>query len=128
MRKLVRASRELYASLPEDAWISNANDYRPPCQMELFWLREPEYQILVSTRFEDRPDMDIRVHGPFESHDFIDEVERILREPRWQLLTPNDEASSYSWPFSEGEPIKPRYAVFDTRTAKWKDGVVEIEQ
>jgi len=68
--------------------ISNTDNYLEPCQIEVFWLERPEFQTIISSRFADRPDREIIINGPFKSYEFIEEVDKVLREPRWNKLLP----------------------------------------
>jgi hypothetical protein len=75
----------------EKSFITNADDYRPPCQIEVFWLSEPlEYQIIVISHDPDRPDKEIIINGPFKGHEFVNEIEKIMNEPRWKKPIPKD--------------------------------------
>lgn len=82
---------ETYRSKTEDLSkeiekkTSRGEQYHSPCQIEVFWIGEPvEWQILVHTHDEDREDKEIIVNGPFEGDEFIENVERIMEEDRWQ--------------------------------------------
>src|SRR5438445_6024721 len=63
--------------------ISNTDNYLEPCQIEVFWLEQPEFQTIICSRFADRPDREITINGPFKGYEFIEEVDKVLREPRW---------------------------------------------
>lgn len=58
-------------------------DFRSPCQIEVFWLRYPELQLILVTHFYERPDKEIILNGPYYSNEFIDKIEHILKESRW---------------------------------------------
>ncbi len=68
--------------------ISNTDDYLEPCQIEVFWLEQPEFQTIISSRFADRPDKQIIINGPFKGYEFIDKVDEVLKEPRWTKPIP----------------------------------------
>ncbi len=59
-------------------------DYRSPCQVEVFWMEYPEIQFYVVTHDMDRSDKEIIINGPYENDEFLDRVEEIIKEPRWQ--------------------------------------------
>jgi hypothetical protein len=83
---LITQFREAYEkfSEPEKQHIPNNNDYRPPCQLEVFWLKDPEYQLLVLTHSAKRPDRQIIINGPYQAFEFRDKVEKKLDEQRWK--------------------------------------------
>lgn len=84
--------------------ISNSDDYRVPCQLEVFWLKEPEFQLLVTTHSSVRSDLEIIINGPYEAHRFPEEIEKIMEEPRWKEIPPLRE------PFFVAEENKLTYA------------------
>jgi len=65
-------------------------DFRACCQIEVFWLSGPEYQIIVLTRDADRPDKEIIVNGPYEVHEIVGRLEKRLKESRWTRQMPAD--------------------------------------
>jgi|Deesub1362A_J573_1020465.scaffolds.fasta_scaffold00418_37 hypothetical protein len=88
---LIDTFREEYQKLSDEerSSISNADDYSPPCQLEVFWVNEPvEFQILVLTHDHDRPDREIVINGPYKSYGFITEVEKVMQEERWRKKVP----------------------------------------
>jgi len=85
----IDSSREGYLSLPRsEKQITFLPDCQLPCQIEVFWLREPEYQIIYFNRDLNRKDKEIIINGPYENELFLDEVELILKEARWTRLLP----------------------------------------
>lgn len=72
-------------SKEEKDHISYMYDFHSPCQIEVFWLKQPEWQLIVETHFEDRPDDEIIINGPYDSSIFQDEVKNILNHTRWQV-------------------------------------------
>ena len=58
-------------SLEERKLIPNTSDYTPPCQVEVIWLKQPENQLVIVSHFEDRPDLEIIVDGPYSSSEFV---------------------------------------------------------
>ena len=63
--------------------MSNLDNLSTPCQLELIWFQSPDVQYLIVTRFEDRKDSEVIVHGPFPTYDAFDHLEQILQLPRW---------------------------------------------
>ena len=91
--QIIDSFREEYEKLSESEkrFLTNADDYRPPCQIEVFWLSEPiEYQLIVTSHDPDRPDKEIIINGPFRGYEFVDEIEKIMNEPRWERAIPQD--------------------------------------
>lgn len=82
-------SREGYSLLPLSEQATRFYlDCQAPCQIEVFWLEEPEYQIIYINRDTSREDKDIIINGPYAEDFFLDEVEKVLREPRWTKVIP----------------------------------------
>ena len=69
----------------EKKHISNQHDYRAPYQVEIFWLKDPELQLIVETHFENMPDRQVIVNGPYDSTVFQDKVNDVLNNPRWDI-------------------------------------------
>jgi len=72
----------------EREYIAVSGDFRTPCQLEIFWMRNPEWQFFVMTRHEDREDLEIIINGPYEAYSFLDETEKIMQEERWKEQVP----------------------------------------
>lgn len=87
--ELIDIFRARVENLPADVaeQIPNNLDYGFPCQIEIFCLKEPEAQLFVLTHDENRSDREIIVNGPYEGYEFVNEVEKVLQEPRWQKTT-----------------------------------------
>lgn len=82
-------------------------DYSDPCQFEVFWAGDPlEFQVLVVTHDANRPDREIKINGPYKGHEFIDEVDRVLNEPRWKQPI-EDGFVSDRFDYSTGTYIEP---------------------
>jgi len=77
--------REKYSTLTDEEKLSmnNTNNFLNPCQIEVFWMKNPSLQLIIQSNLPDRNDMGIYVHGPFTTKEFLDKVEPILQEPRW---------------------------------------------
>jgi|CXWL01.1.fsa_nt_gi hypothetical protein len=89
--------REEFSKLSDEEkkHISNFHDYHFPCQIEVFWLKQPEWQLIIETHFEDRPDCEITVNGPYDTSVFQDEVKIILNHTRWHVPIDNSEPTKY---------------------------------
>jgi hypothetical protein len=102
LTNFVNKFREEYEKLDEleKSKIYYTINYSTPCQIEVFWINKPvEYQMIIFTHDATRKDMEIIINGPYESNEFLDNVESIIREPRWMKTIPAD---SYS-PFRDAE-------------------------
>ncbi len=100
---LIETFRREYEKLSdsEKSQLLNSFDYTFPCQIEVFWMNDPiEYQVIVVTHDEDRSDMEIIIHGPFKAHEFLEKIEKIMEESRWQKVAytrhPHKEVVKYS--------------------------------
>ena len=69
----------------EKEHISNQYDCHAPYQVEIFWLKEPKLQLIVETHFENIPDKQVIVNGPYDSTVFQDKVNDVLNNPRWNI-------------------------------------------
>ena len=83
--KYVDHFREEYEKLSaaEKKGINNTNNFLSPCQIESFWLSDPDYQLVTQSNFNDRPDKEIIINGPYEPHEFHSKIIPILEEKRW---------------------------------------------
>lgn len=71
--------------------IQNYDNFLSPCQIEVFWLKEPSFQLIVRSNFKERPDKEVTVNGPFDSHEFIEKVDLLIKQPKWQSKVKHDE-------------------------------------
>lgn len=78
--------RKEYEKLFDDEKIgvNNTNNYLHPCQIEVFWIKNPTLQLIIQSNLSDRDDMEILIHGPFTTNQFIEKVKPVLNEPRWK--------------------------------------------
>lgn len=85
--------REEYQKLSSDekGVIQNYDNFLSPCQIEIFWLKEPSFQLIVKSNFKERPDKEIIVNGPFDSHEFIESVNSLINQPKWQTIVKQTE-------------------------------------
>ena len=70
-------------SVDEKKSIGNTNNFLNPCQIEVFWITDPDYQLIVQSNFSDRPDKEIIINGPYKPYEFHSNVIPILKEKRW---------------------------------------------
>jgi hypothetical protein len=75
--------------------ISNLDDLSFPCQVDVVWLQnsqiELDYQYLIFQHFEDRPDLEVFVHGPVPFSKAISEFDGILAHEKWgRPLSPDE--------------------------------------
>ena len=77
--------RKEYENLTTDEKksIDITNNFLNPCQIEIFWMVNPDYQLIVQSNFNDRPDKEIIVNGPYKSQEFQSKVIPILEDKRW---------------------------------------------
>lgn len=71
-------------SWEEKTGINNTNNYLQPCQIEIFWIREPDQQFILLSNFKDRMDKEVIVNGPFYPKEFYEKIRSVLYSPRWQ--------------------------------------------
>ena len=78
--------RDEYGKLTDDEkkCVTNSKNFLDPCQIEIFWIKNPIYQMIVQSNLTDRKDKDIIIHGPYSTNDFLEQVRPVLREERWQ--------------------------------------------
>ncbi len=83
--KYINYFREEYEklSVDEKKGINNTNNFLNPCQIEIFWVTDPDYQLIIQSNFNDRPDKEIIVNGPYKPHEFHSKVIAILNDKRW---------------------------------------------
>lgn len=70
-------------SQEERSRISNLDDFFSPCQILLLWFRDANFQCLICTHDSNRNDMEIDVEGPIPTHEAIDRLDSILKNPAW---------------------------------------------
>lgn len=81
----INCFREEYEklSLDEKKGMKNTNNFLDPCQVEVFWISDPDYQLIVQSNFNDRSDREILINGPYRPHEFHSNVVAILEDERW---------------------------------------------
>jgi len=77
--------RTEYAKLSdnEKSHVPKTHNYNSKCQIEVFWLRQPNWQLIITSHFEDRLDMEITINGPYDSTVFQKNVTEIISQPKW---------------------------------------------
>ena len=77
--------RKEYEKLPADEkkGVNSTNNFLNSCQIESFWLANPDYQLMVLSNFSDRSDKEIIINGPYEPSEFYSKIIPILKEERW---------------------------------------------
>lgn len=92
--------RKEFDSLPAEAksFVSADTTYLPNCQIEVLWLKQPEYQLIIKSNFRERPDMDIVLHGPLSEEQFLPEAEALVTSPQWAMteLTEDHRSVDYA--------------------------------
>src|SRR5665648_403622 len=90
---LIDNFRTAYEKLDEfeQKQICASVNYSAPCQIEIFWALEPEYQLFVHSHNADRPDKEIKINGPFKAPELNKEVIKIIDEARWKKRIPHQE-------------------------------------
>ena len=77
-------------SKEEQDYVQLHADYTSPCQIEVFWLKDPSKQFIMRTKFQDLPDKEIIINGPYEKHEFISKVKPHLLKEKWQRSEKDD--------------------------------------
>jgi hypothetical protein len=81
----------------EKKFIIPSLHYISPCQIEVFWVKEPiECQLFIILHNPDRPDKEIIVNGPFKGFELEENVIKIMQEPRWNENAPYFEQNNWS--------------------------------
>lgn len=86
--------REEFQKLSDDEkkCIGNTSNFLAPCQVEVFWIKEPSYQLIVKSNNPRRQDREIIVHGPCSTHVFTEKALHVLNEARFQNKINRDDA------------------------------------
>lgn len=106
----LRIFREEYSKLTEleKQSIPRDEDYFSKCQIEVFWLKWPDWQLMVRTHFQDRPDGEVIINGPFYSPTFADEMKKIVADQRWNRVL---------YPEGNNAPMTKRYNLYSETIA-----------
>lgn len=93
-KRLILSWREAFEGLTaeEKAIISNLDDFRAPCQIEVIVLGNPQLgitnQIWLFSHFKDEPDLNIIIDGPINSVDARSKLPEISKSNRFERLLP----------------------------------------
>lgn len=84
--------RKEYEKLsPDDKeGMNNTNNFLSPCQIEIFWVMDPDYQLIIQSNFDDRPDKEIIINGPYKLDEFHSKAAAVLAEERWSRSLTHD--------------------------------------
>lgn len=79
----------------QKARVPNLDDLSFPCQVDVIWLQNSQFgldfQFIIFEHFQDRPDLEISIHGPIPFYKAIDEFEQILADEKWHRELAKDE-------------------------------------
>ncbi len=110
LRNLAQLFRQGWGSMSEDErrFVGNLDDFSAPCQIDAVWFGPPDTQYLVVTHVEDRPDLEVRVNGPFPTYEAVDRLEGLLGESRWDWSISKDaiNASPFVVPQNAREAVE----------------------
>ena len=67
----------------EQKGMNHRNNFLDPCQLEIFWITNPDYQLVVRSNCNDRRDRQVTIHGPYQPHEFRSNATTILEEKWW---------------------------------------------
>ena len=82
--ELIRGLREEINRNPDlTDGISNLDWFLKPCQVIVFWFKDPEVKIFIVTHFEDMDDLTIDVLGPCPAYMFFDKAYKLASDLRW---------------------------------------------
>ena len=96
--------------------MSKTNNFLNPCQIEVFWVTNPDYQLIIQSNFDDRPDREVIINGPYKLDEFHSNAAAVLKEERWSRSLAQDR-SMYERIDTLGEQMAA--AIFDfTETIK----------
>ena len=85
------------------ARIPTNMDLRGPLQITVFWTKNPEFQLVLVSRFKDWGDERIDICGPVQASDLVDSADEFLSDPRWKRKLP-DSHVSYLTPLRHARP------------------------
>lgn len=89
IKSLIKGFRERYQNLSKDVQkgISNLHNFVPPCQVNIIWIQNRQfnidYQIFLFTKWEDRKDLEVIIHGPIDSKNAKKALLQFLQDKKW---------------------------------------------
>ena len=83
------------------ALVLVGSNYLPSCQIEILWLRQPSYQFIIKSNFDDLADKQVVVHGPVSPEDFLAIADEVVSSQKWNRpistrLLPQEVSGLYS--------------------------------
>lgn len=83
--EMIACFREEYNKLTdhEKEHISPSNNFHKHLQIELIQFINPVKGFMILTFFDDRPDLEIKVHDPIEAYDYVDFIEELISDKKW---------------------------------------------
>lgn len=88
----IDAYRQEYSLLTEEKKkFARYLNCLPPCQFEVVWLQNPEFQLIIKTNFDNGLDKEIIVRGPLNSSEFVDTMDEVIKQEKYQRLVNEDE-------------------------------------
>lgn len=99
--------RKEYAKLSPDEQkgLDHRNNFLDPCQIEIFWITNPNYQMIVLSNHKDRPDKQIIINGPYSSREFQSQATTILAKKWWTRDLVDDSGEVYEQADTLGEAM-----------------------
>ena len=70
--------------------MDNTNNYLNPCQIEIFWVTDPDYQLIIQSNFDDRSDGEIIINGPYKLYELHSNASIVLADKRWSRIFEQD--------------------------------------
>ena len=95
-RQLILSWRESFENLTseERTSLSNLDDFRVPCQLEVILLENQQLgiteQLWIISHFDNEPDLSITIHGPINSIDANNRLPEISKLKRFERLLPEN--------------------------------------
>ena len=95
----------------EKKCIPDTKNFLKPCQIEVFWIKEPSYQLIVQSNYSQREDKEIFIHGPYDTHIFMEKILTVLKEGRFQNKIKHD-SNRVSYPLPETDAEQLAYHIY----------------
>jgi len=82
------------------------HDTRPPCQVEVFWVRDPvEFTVVYISHNQQREDKQVVVHGPIKLKEYPESLQILLNNDHWKVPRPDDTTAGRSFASSVLRPF-----------------------
>ena len=84
LQAMISEFREEYHKLTdkEKEYISQTQYFHKHLQIEFIQFKNPVKGFMILTFFDNRPDMEITVHGPIEAYDYVDFIEELMSDEK----------------------------------------------